>query len=148
MSSPDAHSTCTIPEFEQYARLIGEAHAVEDKVAVVTKSSEITVITTDGARNNINDIVDELDIEIFLSEEAAKDAALDEIRDAVEITIVETIPAEMAADESSIFIRGGALTESRNAIVNTQLQHVCSHDEDPSNLIRKLLESTTDYQSF
>ncbi|WP_142986953.1 hypothetical protein [Halorubrum cibi] len=144
MSAPDAHSTCTVPEFEQFARLIGEAHEVGDKVAVVTESSEIAVITRKGARDNINTIAGELDIEIFLSKEASEDAALEDIRNEVEITIVERIPGEMAADESSIFINNGALTESRDEIVNTKRQHLCSHDKDPANLIRTLLQSATD----
>lgn len=144
MSSPNAHSTCTVPEFEQSARLIGEAHELGDKVAVVTESAEIAVITKGGARDSINAIVDELDIEIFLSEDAADDAALKDIRDEVKITTVEMVPVEMTADEGSIFISSGALTQSRDEIITTKSHHLCSHDEDPANLIRNLLESVMD----
>ncbi len=133
-----------MPRQDSEARFIGEAHDLgEESIAIATTEIDDLRVSVGprGARLDLRDISDDIEVEIFAPSEVIESGKLNHLEDEVTLTRCTSIPTRIIARERRVYIKSGALNGDRSAVIETTRTHMCFHKEPkPSTFLENMLD--------
>lgn len=123
-------------------RFIGEAVQLGmEEVAIATPDGEGLYVLRDAVRDEIEDIGNEIEIHLFLPQEAEKHVREEAINCAQSVNYCETVKTRLIAAANTVYIRKGTFDTDRSNIIDTGRDHRCDYDADsPSIFMSQFLD--------